>query len=545
MPKQLLLGKSATNKSIIGINKLEAAVGSTLGAKGNTVIIGKHGGNAAQISKDGVTVSEAFELLDPVENLAATIVKQAAKKTAETAGDGTTTATILAHAIITEGLKAISKGANPMDLKRGIDEAVHTMKSHIKSLSQPVTEATLRQVSIISANGDDFIGNLVADAFEHVGVKGVITVEESKSYETSCDIMEGFQIDKGFISPEFVRGEQSKSLEFKNPFIVLIGQSVAMMQDLMPVISAIVAFVKENSPGAFRPIVFIAENVKDEALATLVVNNLQKTLPCCAIGSPYYGLKLNDVMEDIATLTGATYILEAKGIKLNNATIDMVGTCNKIIISANKTVIFEGGGDRDKIKEHCDKIMAQIEKEEDEREKNFLKGRLARLLGKVAVIKVGGATEIEVLEKRDRIDDAVCAVRSASEEGFVAGGGTTYLDCSKVLHDVISTNADRTAGIQIVRKALTAPFIKILTNAGILSKHAGYFSRLKANRTIKKIQKSKYGFGVNVKTDTFEDLLEAGVIDPAKVAREALENAASVSGVFITTNCILQEIPAN
>ncbi len=537
----MLSGPAATKRLLSGINKLNDAVSCTLGPKGKTVIIGKHQGNAPHITKDGVTVSESFELEDYVENLGASIIKQSAAKTADIAGDGTTSTITLAHAMVTHGLKAITKGANPMDVKRGIDEAVYAMKLHLESISKPVdTPELFRQIAIISANNDEGLGGLIASAFNKVGNDGMITVEESRGYETSLSLVDGLQVDGGFLSPHMVTDKARGVCEFVNPMIILIGQSVAMMRDLVPLLEMI-ANSTEKRPLA--PIIFIAENLKDEALATLVWNHVKGIIPCCAIKSPSFGPLQKALMEDVAMFTGAKYISQEKGLTLEKAGMECIGYAERVKVEENKTMIYFGKGDKAALDIYCNDLRGSIAEATNERSRNILKNRLARLVTGVAVINVGGATEIEVNEKKDRIDDAIRAVRAASEEGFVVGGGTALLHCSDVLYDVVSNsgNKDQTLGIQIVRKALEAPFLKILYNACLLKDNGSWVSKFKKGRMIKKVLKNEYGFGINTMTDTFENLLEAGVIDPTKVARVALENAASVAGTFLTTACVLQD----
>lgn len=545
MSKKLLLGKHAINQLLNGVNKLNDSVKVTLGAKGKTVIIGKINGNAPHITKDGVTVSESLELEDPIENLGASIIKQVAAKTAHLAGDGTSTATILAHAIVTNGLKAIANGANAMDVKRGIEQAVNVIVMHLKTLSKPVSTPELfKQIAIISANGDTELGSLIAAAFDKVGSDGMITVEESKGYDTSMFIVDGMQVDSGYLSPYLVTDSARKVCEFVNPMIILISESVAMMSTIIPMLNKIVEDAKsKQAQGPLRPIIFIAENIKDEALATLVVNHVQNIMPCCAIKAPSYGSLKKAIMEDIAVFTGAKYILEEKGLRLESAGVDCIGSAERVVVEENKTMIYFGKGDKIALETYCADLRKQIIEETNERAKNTIKARLARLVNGVAVINVGGATEIEVLEKKDRIDDAIRAVRAASEEGFVAGGGTTLVHCSKILHDVIGENKSQTIGIQVVRKALQAPFLQIMTNAGLLNQSGSFFSNRRNKKMLDKVMDSEYGHGMNVKTDIFEDLLFSGVIDPTKVSRVALENAASAAGIFLTTECVLNENP--
>lgn len=526
MGKEIYFKETALPKLMAGITKLNNAVQSTLGAKGRTVIIGK-GYGYSHITKDGVTVAEAFELHDEVENIAAGILKEAARKTGEVAGDGTTTATVLAHAIIKGAVEAIAAGANPMDIKRGIDEAVAAAVTVIKTLSKDADKPEdFERIATISANNDPAIGALVAKAFAATGTDGVISVEESRSMDTEVSIIQGCQVDAGYVSPYFITNPAKNTCEFINPHIILVGGNVTMMKDLIPIIEKI----GNSEPDFFRPVVLVCDSLREEALYTMVTNHVKKQILFCGVTAPSWGNNRRAIMEDLAILTGGSYIAEEKGLKLETAELSHIGGCSKIIIEEGKTVIHEGNGDAHELIQRCDDLKEEIKITTDQKRKEDLKRRLARLQNGVAIIYVGGATQAEVGEKRDRIDDAICATRATAEEGYVAGGGLTHLQCSINLQkDKLSSQVkDISKGIQIVISALEAPIKQMLLNAN-----------LDFNYFIDQLRGQPYGFGMNLKEDRFENLLAAGVIDPAKVARVTLENAASVAGVFLTTECVI------
>jgi len=529
MSKELLLRDEALPRLMSGIDKLTNAVKSTLGAKGRTVIIGKPG-NMAHITKDGVTVAEAVHLKDEIENLGATIVKEAASKTGDIAGDGTTTATIIAHSIISQGLEAIQKGANPMDLKIGIDKAVQLAVENLKELAQPAKDDQdiYLKIATISANNDPEVGKIIAEVFQATGKDGVITVEESKSYDTSISIIDGMQVDGGYLSPYFITNQSKKTCELINPHIILCSGNITMMKDVVPIIDKIANDHGERGEQFIRPIVFIADSVREEALYTLVTNHIQNRIHVCAVAAPSWGDTRKAIMEDLAAITGATYIAEEKGLKLETAELTHVGGCEKIIIDEGKTIIYKGKGSQDAVADRLNMLKEEIETVKDERKKTEAKRRYARLQNGVAIVYVGGATQIEVDEKKDRIDDAICATRATAEEGYVAGGGITHMTLSNMMDDHQAACKDESTGWNIVANALTAPLRQMLENAGV-----NYQSFLF------KLIDEEYGYGYNMKTDEYEDLFDAGVIDPAKVARVTLEHAASVAGIFLTTECVI------
>jgi chaperonin GroEL len=495
----------------------------TLGPKGRNVVIEKKFG-APLISKDGVTVAKEIDLADPYENLGAHMVKEVASKTGDDAGDGTTTATVLAQSIITVGLKNVAAGANPMDLKRGIDKAVSAVVKSLASQAQTIGDdyAKIESVAKVSANNDDTIGKLIAEAMKKVHKEGVITIEESKGTETYVDVVEGMQFDRGYISPYFVTDTEKMAAELENPYILIHDKKISTMKDLLPILEA--------TAQAGRPLVIISEDVDGEALATLVVNRLRGSLKVCAVKAPGFGDRRKEMLEDIAVLTGGSVITEEKGMKLEQATLDMLGEAEKVTIDKENTTIVNGGGAQDNIKARVNQIKKQIETTTSDYDKEKLQERLAKLAGGVAVIYVGAASEVEMKEKKDRVDDALSATRAAVEEGIVPGGGVAYLRAMSALDDLKGENDDEQTGIEIIKRAIEEPLRQIVENAG-----------KEGAVVVQKIKEGKDDFGYNARTDKYEKLYETGVIDPAKVARIALENAASISGMFLTTEAVIVE----
>jgi chaperonin GroEL len=509
-----------------GVDKLANAVKVTLGPKGRNVIIDKKFG-APTVTKDGVTVAKEIELEDAVENMGASMVREVASKTSDVAGDGTTTATVLAQAIYREGLKNVTAGANPMDLKRGIDLAVTEVTKHLKVLSRDVEgRREIAQVGSISANNDSTIGNLIADAMEKVGKDGVITVEEAKGIETELKDVDGMQFDRGYISPYFVTNADSMETALENPYILIHDKKIAAIKDLLPIL--------EKISQAGRSLLIISEDIEGEALATLVVNKLRGTLRVAAVKAPGFGDRRKAMLEDIAVLTGGTVISEEKGFKLDNATLSYLGTAKTITIDKDNTTIVEGAGKPEDIKKRINEIRVQIDKTTSEYDKEKLQERIAKLSGGVAVLRIGAATEIEMKEKKARVEDALHATRAAVEEGIVPGGGVAYLRSIPALDATKPINEDQKIGVEIIRKALEEPSRQIIINAG-----------LEASVIVNKIKEGKDAFGFNSSTEVFEDLFLAGVIDPTKVARVALENAASVSGLLLTTEATIVEKPSD
>jgi chaperonin GroEL len=507
-----------------GVDQLADAVKVTLGPKGRNVIIDKKFG-APTVTKDGVTVAKEIELEDLVENMGAHMVREVASKTSDVAGDGTTTATVLAQAIYREGLKNVTAGANPMDLKRGIDLAVTAITDELKKISREVEgKKEIAQVGAISANNDKTIGDLIAEAMEKVGKDGVITVEEAKGTDTSMEVVEGMQFDRGYLSPYFVTDAETMETVLENPYILIHDKKISAIKDLLPIL--------EKTSQAGRALLLIAEDLEGEALATLVVNKLRGTLKVCAVKSPGFGDRRKAMLEDIATLTAATVISEEKGYKLENATLAYLGTAKKIVIDKDNTTIVEGAGKAEEIKKRINEIKVQIDKTTSEYDKEKLQERLAKLSGGVAVLKIGASTEIEMKEKKARVEDALHATRAAVEEGIVPGGGVAYLRSAHVLDKIKTGNSDQKVGLDIIRKAIEEPARMIVQNAG-----------LEASVIVNKIKDGKGAYGFNSATETYEDLFEAGVIDPTKVARVALENAASVAGLLITTEATIVEKP--
>ncbi|WP_291132857.1 chaperonin GroEL [Flavobacterium sp. UBA7682] len=507
-----------------GVDALANAVKVTLGPKGRNVIIGKSFGGP-NVTKDGVTVAKEIELKDPLENMGAQMVKEVASKTNDLAGDGTTTATVLAQAIVKEGLKNVAAGANPMDLKRGIDKAVEAIVADLGKQAQVVGSDSekIKQIASISANNDEVIGELIATAFGKVGKEGVITVEEAKGTDTYVDVVEGMQFDRGYLSPYFVTNPEKMEVELERPYILLYDKKVSSLKELLPIL--------EPVAQSGKPLLIIAEDVDGEALSTLVVNKLRGALKIAAVKAPGFGDRRKAMLEDIAILTGGTVIAEESGYTLENTTLEMLGTAEKVTIDKDNTTIVNGAGDADMIKNRVNQIKAQMETTTSDYDKEKLQERLAKLAGGVAVLYVGAASEVEMKEKKDRVDDALHATRAAVEEGIVAGGGVALLRAKSVLADLKSDNADEATGIQIVSRAVESPLRTIVENAG-----------LEGSVVVAKVSEGKANFGYNAKTDEYVDMLKAGIIDPKKVTRVALENAASVAGMILTTECALVDI---
>lgn len=515
-------GVEARNGLKIGVDKLANAVKVTLGPKGRNVILDKKFGSPT-VTKDGVSVAKEIELEDAVENMGAQMVREVASKTSDVAGDGTTTATVLAQSIFREGLKNVTAGANPMDLKRGIDFAVSKVVEYLRSVSKEVEgREEIAQVGSISANNDKTIGNLIADAMEKVGKDGVITVEEAKGTETGLDIVEGMQFDRGYLSPYFVTNSESMEAVLEDPYILIHDKKISAMKDLLPVL--------EKVAQAGKALLIIAEDLEGEALATLVVNKLRGTLRIAAVKAPGFGDRRKAMLEDIAVLTGGTVISEERGFKLENATVSYLGTAKKVVIDKDNTTLVEGAGASDDIKKRINEIKAQIEKTTSDYDKEKLQERLAKLSGGVAVLKIGASTEIEMKEKKARVEDALHATRAAVEEGIVAGGGVALVRASEVLENLEGENPDQTTGIKIIQKALCDPLKQIVSNAG-----------LEGAVVLNKVKEGKADYGFNAATEIYENLIKAGVIDPTKVTRTALENAASVSSLLITTEAVVYE----
>ncbi|OIO09110.1 MAG: chaperonin GroL [Flavobacteriaceae bacterium CG1_02_35_72] len=507
-----------------GVDALANAVKVTLGPKGRNVIIGKSFGGP-QITKDGVTVAKEIELEDPLENMGAQMVKEVASKTNDLAGDGTTTATVLAQAIVKEGIKNVAAGANPMDLKRGIDKAVIAIVADLKKQSQEVGNKSdkIKQVASISANNDDSIGDLIAQAFAKVGKEGVITVEEAKGMETYVDIVEGMQFDRGYLSPYFITDSEKMMVDLERPYILLYDKKVSTMKDLLPVL--------EPVAQSGKPLLIIAEDVDGEALATLVVNKLRGALKIAAVKAPGFGDRRKAMLEDLAVLTGGTVISEERGFTLENCTIDMLGTAERITIDKDNTTVVNGAGVPEDIKARVNQIKAQIETTTSDYDKEKLQERLAKLAGGVAVLYIGAPSEVEMKEKKDRVDDALHATRAAIEEGIVAGGGVAFVRAVAALDKLIPLNNDEATGIKILRRAVEEPLRQIVENAGA-----------EGSVIISKVFEGKKDFGYNAKTDEYVNMFKAGIIDPTKVTRIALENAASVAGMILTTECALVDI---
>ena len=530
MAKEIKFDTDARELLKSGVDQLANAVKVTLGPKGRNVVIGKKFG-APQITKDGVTVAKEVELEDNFENAGAQLVKSVASKTGDDAGDGTTTATILTQAIVNEGLKNVTAGANPMDLKRGIDKAVAKVVEHIKDSAEVVGDNydKIEQVATVSANNDPEIGKLLADAMRKVSKDGVITIEESKTRETSIGVVEGMQFDRGYLSGYFVTDTDKMECVMDNPYILLYDKKISNVKDFLPIL--------QPAAESGRPLLVIAEDVDSEALATLVVNRLRAGLKICAVKAPGFGDRRKAMLEDIATLTGGVVISEEKGLSLEKATLEMLGTAKKVTVSKDNTTIVDGAGSKDAIKERVAQIKNEIAASTSSYDKEKLQERLAKLSGGVAVLYVGANSEVEMKEKKDRVDDALCATRAAMEEGVVVGGGTTYIRAQESLKDLKGENQDEQTGINIVCRAIEEPLRQIIANAGG-----------EGAVVVDNVRQGKGDYGYNARKDTYEDLRAAGVIDPAKVSRVALENAASIAGMFLTTECLIvdkaEETPA-
>lgn len=524
MAKEISFNLEARDALKRGVDALANAVKVTLGPKGRNVIIDKKYG-APSITKDGVSVAKEIELKNPVENMGAQMVKEVASKTADVAGDGTTTATVLAQAIITAGLKNVAAGANPMDLKRGIDKAVITVVESLKKMSKSVGDDNqkIEQVATISANNDNEIGKLIAEAMQKVKKEGVITVEEAKGTETTVTVVEGMQFDRGYISPYFVTNADKMEAVLESPYILIYDKKISNMKELLPVLEKVVQ--------TGRPLLIIAEDVDGEALATLVVNKLRGSLKIAAVKAPGFGDRRKAMMEDIAILTGGTVISEERGFKLDAADITYLGKAEKISIDKDNTTIVNGAGAKEDITARVNQIKAQIESSTSDYDKEKLQERLAKLAGGVAVLYVGAATEVEMKEKKDRVDDALHATRAAVEEGIVPGGGVAYIRAISSIEKLKGANDDESTGVLIVKRALEEPLRQIVENAGI-----------EGSIVVQKVKEGKDDFGYNARTDVYENMLKAGVIDPTKVTRVALENAASIAGMLLTTECVLSEI---
>jgi chaperonin GroEL len=511
-----------------GVDQLADTVKVTLGPRGRNVVIEKKFGSPL-ITKDGVSVAKEIELEDPIENLGAQMVREVASKTNDIAGDGTTTATVLAQAIVREGLKNVTAGANPMDLKRGIDLGVAAIQEGLRQLKRPVSgKKEIAQVGTISANNDLTIGNLIADAIDKVGKDGVVTVEEAKGTETSVDVVEGMQFDRGYLSPYFITDQESMEGVLDNPYILLIDRKVSALKELLPTL--------EKTAQQGRSLLIVAEDIEGEALAALVVNKIRGTLKVAAVKSPGFGERRKEILEDIAILTGGTVISEERGYKLENLTTEQLGQSKKVVVTKDATTLIEGSGNSDSIKTRISEIKSQIEKAKSDYDKEKLQERLAKLSGGVAVVKIGAATELEMKEKKDRVEDALHATRAALEEGIVPGGGVAYIRSQHMLDELYDnvTNQDQITGVNIIRKAIEEPIRQILANAG-----------LEPSVIINKIREdNKESWGFNAYTGQFEDLIESGVIDPTKVSRVALENAASVASLLITTEATIVEKPS-
>ena len=525
MAKQITFDIEARDALKKGVDALANAVKVTLGPKGRNVIIDRKFG-APSITKDGVSVAKEIELEDAVENMGAQMVKEVAAKTADIAGDGTTTATVLAQAIVTTGLKNVAAGANPMDLKRGIDKAVKAVVTALQKQSIEVGDNLdkIEQVASISANNDSSIGKLIAQAMEKVKKEGVITVEEAKGTDTTVEIVEGMQFDRGYLSPYFVTNAEKMHAELESPYILIYDKKISTMKDMLPIL--------EQTSQTSRPILIIAEDVDGEALATLVVNKIRGSLKIAAVKAPGFGDRRKAMLEDIAILTGGTVVSEERGFKLENTTLEMLGQADKVVIDKDNTTVVNGKGEAEGIKVRVSQIKAQMESTTSDYDREKLQERLAKLAGGVAVLYVGAASEIEMKEKKDRVDDALHATRAAVEEGIVPGGGVALVRAAEVLENIATENEDELTGVQIIMRALEAPLRQIVSNAGG-----------EGAVVVSKIKEGKADFGYNAKTDTFEPMLEAGIIDPTKVTRVALENAASVAGMLLTTECVLADIP--
>jgi len=524
MSKKIFFDTEARDKIKKGVDTLADAVKVTLGPRGRNVVIDKKFGSPS-ITKDGVTVAKEIDLKDPIENMGAQLVKEVASKTADSAGDGTTTATVLAQAIYSIGVKNVAAGANPMDLKRGIDKAVSVITKDLEAQKKNIsTSKEIAQVATISANHDEEIGNMIAEAMEKVGKEGVITVEEARGTETEVKTVEGMQFDRGYLSPYFVTNTEKMEAELERPFILISEKKVSSMKELLPVLEAVAQ--------TGRPLLILAEDVDGEALATLVVNKIRGALKVAAVKAPGFGDRRKAMLEDIAIITGGTVISEERGFKLENATLDYLGTCEKAIIDKDNTTLVNGSGASEDIQARVNQIKAQIENTTSDYDREKLQERLAKLSGGVAILYIGAATEVEMKEKKDRVDDALHATRAAVEEGIVAGGGVAFIRATAALEGVEGSNEDEKTGINIIRVALEAPLRTIVSNSGG-----------EPSVVIQKVKDGSGAFGYNAKDNTYQDLLEAGIIDPKKVSRLALENAASIAGLLLTTECVIADEP--
>ena len=523
MAKEILFNIDARDQLKKGVDALANAVKVTLGPKGRNVIIEKKFG-APHITKDGVTVAKEIELADAYQNTGAQLVKEVASKTGDDAGDGTTTATVLAQAIVAEGLKNVTAGASPMDIKRGIDKAVAKVVESIKDQAETVGDNydKIEQVATVSANNDPVIGKLIADAMRKVSKDGVITIEEAKGTDTTIGVVEGMQFDRGYLSAYFVTNTEKMECEMEKPYILIYDKKISNLKDFLPILEPAVQTV--------RPLLVIAEDVDSEALTTLVVNRLRSQLKICAVKAPGFGDRRKEMLEDIAILTGGVVISEEKGLKLEQATIEMLGTADKVTVTKDYTTVVNGAGNKDSIKERCEQIKAQIVATKSDYDREKLQERLAKLSGGVAVLYVGAASEVEMKEKKDRVDDALRATRAAIEEGIIPGGGVAYIRAIDSLEGMKGDNADETTGIGIIKRAIEEPLREIVANAG-----------KEGAVVVQKVREGKGDFGYNARTDVYENLHAAGVVDPAKVARVALENAASIAGMFLTTECVIVE----
>ena len=523
MAKEIKFDIEARERLQEGIDQLANALKVTLGPLGRNVVIDKKYG-APSITKDGVSVAKEIELAEPYANLGAQMVKEVASKTGDDAGDGTTTATVLAQSIVNVGLKNVTAGANPMELKRGIELAVKKVVENVREQAQVVGEdnSKIEQVARISANNDDEIGRLIAQAMDKVGHEGVITVEEAKGIETTVEVVEGMQFDRGYISPYFVTNTEKMQAELDNPYILIYDKKISTMKDLLPVL--------EQTAQSGHPLLIISEDVDGEALATLVVNRLRGSLKVAAVKAPGFGDRRKEMLQDIAVLTGGTVISEETGLKLENATVDMLGRAEKVTIDKENTTVVNGVGDKDAIEERAKQIKAQIANSTSDYDKEKLQERLAKLAGGVAVLYVGAASEVEMKEKKDRVDDALSATRAAVEEGIVPGGGIAYIRAIKALEDLKGDNEDQTTGVAIVKRAIEEPLRQIVANAG-----------REGAVIVQKVKEGTGAYGYNARVDEYQDFFDSGVIDPAKVTRIALENAASIAGMFLTTECVLVE----
>ena len=523
MAKEILFYIDARDQLKKGVDALANAVKVTLGPKGRNVIIEKKFG-APHITKDGVTVAKEIELADAYQNTGAQLVKEVASKTGDDAGDGTTTATVLAQAIVAEGLKNVTAGASPMDIKRGIDKAVAKVVESIRDQAETVGDNydKIEQVATVSANNDPVIGKLIADAMRKVSKDGVITIEEAKGTDTTIGVVEGMQFDRGYLSAYFVTNTEKMECEMEKPYILIYDKKISNLKDFLPIL--------EPAVQTGRPLLVIAEDVDSEALTTLVVNRLRSQLKICAVKAPGFGDRRKEMLEDIAILTGGVVISEEKGLKLEQATIEMLGTADKVTVTKDYTTVVNGAGNKDSIKERCEQIKAQIVATKSDYDREKLQERLAKLSGGVAVLYVGAASEVEMKEKKDRVDDALRATRAAIEEGIIPGGGVAYIRAIDSLEGMKGDNADETTGIGIIKRAIEEPLREIVANAG-----------KEGAVVVQKVREGKGDFGYNARTDVYENLHAAGVVDPAKVARVALENAASIAGMFLTTECVIVE----